>query len=114
MCSGATTQSPEGLPARLPSPPWEGRSALGVLVRLTAECNQYRDAQPFYTVAYGLRAGGRAQVVRHTPTQDRAHALLRWFLRDVTDPARLVTDPPASGARPTARARDLTRWLVSA
>jgi hypothetical protein len=65
-----------------------------VLVRLTAECNRYRDAQPFYTVAYGVRAGGRAQVVRHTPTWDRAHTLLTWFLRDVTDPVVLGTAPP--------------------
>jgi hypothetical protein len=47
--------------------------------------------QPFYTVAYGVRAGGRAQVVRHTPTWDRAHTLLTWFLRDVTDPVVLGT-----------------------
>jgi hypothetical protein len=88
---------------------------------LTEECNRYRGAQPFYTVAYNVRATGRAQAVRHTPRRWRAQEILTWFLRDVTDPGRLVTAVPVDGlprgrrrvqysARPLYGARQLPRF----
>ena len=64
---------------------------------------------------------GRAQAVRHTPIRWRAQEILTWFLRDVTDPGRLVIAPPVDGlprgrrrvqysARPLYGARQLPRF----
>ena len=78
-------------------------------VRLTRECNGYLGAQPYFMLAYNVQARGRTTAVRYTPHEARAWAYLTWFLHDVTDAARLVTDPPVSGAMATASLTGPTR-----
>ncbi len=64
-------------------------SQQGRRVTLSLGCGKYLGAHPYYTVAYFQKDGQRPQVIKYTPTEDRAEDLFCRFCEDVTNSAKL-------------------------